>query len=301
MTKGTVFNIQRYSVHDGPGIRTTVFLKGCPLNCWWCHNPESQSRKPELVLREARCIRCEECIRVCERQAISWQDGTISTDRAKCDDCGSCVAVCAAQAREMAGRELTVAEVVAEIERDISFYDESIGGVTFSGGEPLLQSRFLLELLRACKEREIHTAVDTSGYASTRVVESMSPYVDLFLYDLKLMDEVEHKKYTGVSNRLILRNLQRVSQQGHGLIVRIPIIPGITDRMENIGRIAGFAASLPHLAHIEILPYHDIANSKYPRLNRVYQIPNTRPPSAEDLARIAATLRSSGLRVSIGG
>ncbi len=301
MIKGTVFNIQRFSVHDGPGIRTTVFLKGCPLNCWWCHNPESQHPKPELILRQQRCIRCGACIQACERKAVSWQGDMIWTDRANCDACGACVAVCASEARELAGREMTAAEVVAEVERDISFYDESGGGVTFSGGEPLLQPLFLLALLRACKEREIHTAVDTSGCASPGAIESIRQYVDLFLYDLKLMNEAEHQRYTGVSNRLILENLQALVQRGQRLIVRIPIIPGLTDAEENIRQIGEFAASLPPLARIEILPYHSIASRKYGRLDRVYRLPDTQPPSEEDLGSVADTLRSFGLQVKIGG
>ncbi len=295
-----IFNLQRFSTHDGPGIRTTVFLKGCPLHCWWCHNPESQSPKPELLLRENRCIRCGACIEVCEPHAISWQADRIVTDQAKCDDCGACVTTCVAEAREMAGQEKTVAQVLAEVERDLAFYDESGGGVTFSGGEPLQQRAFLLELLRACKEKEIHTAVDTCGYATWHAFDSIRPYVDLFLYDLKLMDEARHERCTGVSNRLILENLRTLAGQGHKVVVRVPVIPGITDDDENICQIGAFVSTLPVL-RLDLLPYHNIAAGKYNRLHRDYALPEVQPPTAAQMEQIAETLRVLGLRVKIGG
>ncbi len=300
MIKGTIFNLQRFAVHDGPGIRTTVFLKGCPLNCVWCHNPESQNPKPELVLRENRCLRCGACIEVCERHAISWQADHIVTDRVKCDDCGACVTRCVAQARELAGQEMTVAQVLAEVERDLAFYDESGGGVTFSGGEPLLQRGFLLELLCACKEKEIHTTVDTCGYVTWHTFDTIRPYVDLFLYDLKLMDKARHEKYTGVSNRLILENLRALTGRGHQVIVRVPVIPGITDDDENIHQIGRFAASLPVL-RLDLLPYHNIAAGKYGRLNRDYALTEVQPPTVAHMEQIAETLRGLGLSVKIGG
>jgi pyruvate formate lyase activating enzyme len=301
LTTGLVFDIKKFSIHDGPGIRTTVFFKGCPLSCWWCHNPEGQSPQPELVLRESRCIGCGACLEVCDQGAISWDGDVVSTDREKCVLSGACVEVCYAEAREMVGQEMTVAEVMAEIGRDIAFYDQSGGGVTFSGGEPLLQRDFLLALLRACKEEEIHTAVDTCGFATWETLDSIRKHVDLFLYDLKLMDDAKHRKFTGVSNELILKNLQRLSAQGHDIFLRVPIIPGINDDAENIRQIGTFAAALPHLKRVDILPYHRAAAEKYNRLNKIYGLPETRPPSDEKMAEITQILRGFGLQVKTGG
>jgi pyruvate formate lyase activating enzyme len=301
LTTGIVFDIKKFSIHDGPGIRTTIFFKGCPLSCWWCHNPEGQSPQPELVLRESRCIGCGACLEVCDQGAISWDGDVVSTDREKCVLSGACVEVCYAEAREMVGQEMTVAEVMAEIGRDIAFYDQSGGGVTFSGGEPLLQRDFLLALLRACKEEEIHTAVDTCGFATWETLDSIRKHVDLFLYDLKLMDDAKHRKFTGVSNELILKNLQRLSAQGHDIFLRVPIIPGINDDAENIRQIGTFAAALPHLKRVDILPYHRAAAEKYNRLNKIYGLPETRPPSDEKMAEITQILRGFGLQVKTGG
>jgi pyruvate formate lyase activating enzyme len=301
LTTGIVFDIKKFSIHDGPGIRTTVFFKGCPLSCWWCHNPESQAPQPELMLWASRCIRCGACLEVCDQGAISWDGDVVSTDREKCVLSGACVEACCAEAREIVGREMMVAQVMAEIERDVAFYDQSGGGVTFSGGEPLLQRDFLLALLRVCKEEEIHTAVDTCGFAPWAIVDSIRKHVDLFLYDLKLMDDARHRKFTGVSNELILKNLQRLSAQRQDIFLRVPIIPGINDDAENIRQIGTFAAALPHLKRVDILPYHRAAAEKYHRLNKVYGLPETRPPSDERMAEITQILEGFGLQVKTGG
>ena len=301
MVTGIVFDIKKFSIHDGPGIRTTVFFKGCPLNCWWCHNPESQAPEPELVFWEGRCIRCGACLEVCDPGAIFWDGDVVSTDGEKCTLCGACAEACYAEAREIVGREMTVAQVMAEIERDVPFYDESGGGVTFSGGEPLAQRDFLLALLRACREKEIHTAVDTCGFATWETFDNIREYVGLFLYDLKLMDAAKHQKFTGVSNGLILRNLQALSQRGHDIFLRVPIIPGINDDDEEVRRIGAFAAALPRLERVDILPYHRAGVEKYGRLNEVYELPETRPPSDERMAGITQMLRGFGLQVKIGG
>ncbi len=259
---GLVFDIKKFSIHDGPGIRTTVFLKGCPLNCWWCHNPESQARAPERIFHESRCIRCGACQQVCEQDAISLNGNSIVTDGERCTLCGACVDVCVAEAREIVGRKMTVDQVVAKIEQDVAFYDESGGGATFSGGEPLQQGRFLLALLRVCKEREIHTAVDTCGFAAWSILDSIREYVDLFLYDLKMMDDAQHRQYTGVSNELILRNLRTLSERGHHIHLRLPIIPGINDDEGHIRQVGAFAAALPHLDQVDLLRYHHTALDK---------------------------------------
>ena len=301
MAKGIVFDIKKFSIHDGPGIRTTVFLKGCPLRCWWCHNPESQRLKPEIMLRGERCIECAACLDVCEQSAISINGNGVVTDRSLCIQCGICTNTCYAEARELVGREMTVAEVMTEIEADLSFYDQSSGGVTFSGGDPLMQKDFLLALLIACREREIHTAVDTSGSFSWQTLEMIRPYVDLFLYDIKTMDEERHKEVTGVSNRLILNNLRALSAQGHNIVLRVAIVPGINDDPENLRRTAEFAASLPFLESVSLLPYHDTAVHKYANMNREYHLPDVVPPADDRMGALADFLRGYGLKVKVGG
>ncbi len=304
MSQGVVFDIKKFSIHDGPGIRTTVFLKGCSLHCAWCHNPEGISANGEMWLWENRCIACGECLVACSDDALSLVDGVLSLDRSRCSGCGSCAEFCPAGALEYVGRTMTIAQVMAEIERDVIFYDESGGGVTISGGEPLCQPGFLEALLRACQEREIHTVVDTAGSAPPEALRAIAPYVDLFLYDLKLMDDAAHQRLTGGSNRTILQNLRSLAAggpQGHAIIVRLPIVPGITDGDENIAEIGRFVASLGCVQQVDILPYHRAGAGKYGRLQIEYGLRETRPPSNEQMAQIAAALESFGLAVSHGG
>lgn len=300
MTTGIIFDIRKYSIHDGPGIRTTIFFKGCPLNCWWCHNPESQASSVEIMYRENRCIRCRACLEICTRGALSWDTALIILDKEKCDLCGDCADACYTEARQMVGQQMTISQAMAEIERDIAFYDQSGGGVTLSGGEPLLQQDFLHALLQACKEKEIHTALDTCGFAPWEILDRVRGNVDLFLYDLKLMEDAKHRQFTGVSNKLILKNLQVLSSHGHHIILRLPVIPGINDDDDNVRHIAAFAAALPHLDGIDILPYHRIGLDKYSRLNMDYKLPEISSPSSDKIAAIAQTLREFGLPVKTG-
>jgi pyruvate formate lyase activating enzyme len=301
LAAGTVFDIRKFSIHDGPGIRTTVFFKGCPLRCGWCHNPESQARARELVYRANRCIRCGACEAACAQHAISSAGDGVITDAEACTLCGACVEACYAEAREIVGRDVAPAQVMAEIERDLPFYDESGGGATFSGGEPLLQPDFLLALLRACREKEIHTALDTCGFAGWETLDMVREYVDLFLYDLKLMDAARHRRFTGVSNELILRNLGKLSARGHEIVLRVPVIPGINDDEENIRGLGACAAALPGLNRVDLLPYHRIGAEKYQRLNQVYSLPEVHAPSQDRMAEIAETIQAFGLHVTIGG
>jgi pyruvate formate lyase activating enzyme len=298
LIRGVVFDIRRFSIHDGPGIRTTVFLKGCPLACAWCHNPEGQSAGPELIMRSSRCLRCGACVEACPEDAIRMgADGPV-TDPERCEQCGICADACFSGARELAGRELTVAQVMAEVERDRPFYDESGGGATFSGGEPLLQPEFLLGLLRACKAQEIRTALDTCGYGPWSALDRVRPYVNLFLYDIKSLDDVQHLAVTGVSNRTILQNLRMLSELGHPIVLRIPVIPGINDGAEGMRAIGALAADLPSVVHVELLPYHRIGVEKYGRIAREYSLPEILPPSQEHLAELAESLRKGfGLQV----
>ena len=296
VTTGTVFNIQRYSIHDGPGIRTTVFLKGCPLNCWWCQNPESQLSRQEIVFWEDRCIGCGACSTICPSGAIQIKNGIPVTEKEKCILCGKCIEKCPALAREMIGKKITAEEIIKEVEKDLVFYEESGGGVTFSGGEPLEQPEFLEELLNACQKKKIHTAVDTSGYVSWEILNKISSKVDLFLYDLKIMDSKRHKKYTGVSNELILENLKKLSSVHNNIFVRFPVIPGINDDYQNIKEMGEFLSSLK-VTQVNLLPYHYIGVDKYRRLGRTYKLATTQPPSEEKLSEISAILRKFNLKV----
>lgn len=297
MLTGTIFDIKRYALHDGPGIRTTVFLKGCPLACWWCHNPESQAPETELLVRANRCTRCGACAEICPQDAIHLEATTSMTDRARCERCGRCVEICFSGARDLVGREISLAELLREVERDTPFHDASGGGVTFSGGEPLLQAEFLAAALSACRERDIHTVVDTCGYAPWEAFEGLRRDVQLFLYDLKLLDDDRHVRYTGVSNALILRNLRILSERGARIIVRVPLIPGVNDDVESLQQLGAFMASLPQRHPVELLGYHDIAGAKYAALGREYSLANVPVPAPEALERACRTLTTFGLEV----
>jgi pyruvate formate lyase activating enzyme len=301
MKKGIIFDIKKYAIHDGPGIRTTVFFKGCPLRCWWCHNPEGQTSGLELVYRSRRCIGCEECTTGCPRKALSLVAQHISINRRNCILCGKCSQVCPSDALSIAGKQTSAEEILEEIEKDRTFYDESSGGATFSGGEPFFQPEFLNELLTECKRRGIHTTVDTCGYAQYKIIDKLLGKVDLFLYDIKTMDAKKHKKYTGVSNRQILQNLKRLAENSSNIVVSFPIIAGINDDDQNVTETARFISSLHAIKQVNLLPYHKAGIEKYKNLDKPYKLDKIKPPSNQKIKSIKEKMEAFGINTGIGG
>lgn len=295
-----IFDIKRYAIHDGPGIRTTVFFKGCPLHCKWCHNPESIRTRPELGFRQSRCIGCGQCIQVCPNNAISLKDGVITTVAAKCTQCCKCVDVCIPGARELIGSERDIQDIVAEIEKDVMFYDSSGGGVTISGGEPLAQPDVLCALLTECRNRGIHTTVDTTCYAKLDVVKRVRPLGDLFLCDVKHLDDEIHREITGVSNEPILSNIKWLDESGANIIIRMPFVPGYNDSESNIKALGEFVSKLRNVSLIELLLYNSGGREKAKRLVNFVDI--VRAEYVEDESICAATriLESYGLEVKAG-
>ncbi len=289
--KGTVFNIQRFSIQDGPGIRTTVFMKGCPLRCLWCHNPESGRIASELFYDPGKCIGCGRCVPACTRRGHAITDGIHTLDRSGCTGCGECAEVCPASALELCGREWEAADVIAEVLRDKPFYGDT-GGMTLSGGEPMLQVDFTLELLRLGKEAGLHICMETCGYADPDAYRAVSPYVDLFLYDYKETDPIRHKEYTGVSNERIRGNLRMLDELGAKSILRCPIIPTLNDRADHFEGIAAMAESLANVQEIHIEPYHPLGKSKAERLGKEYALESLGFPEKEEVARWIESVRA---------
>jgi len=302
MKKGIIFDVKRYAIHDGPGIRTTVFLKGCPLRCQWCQNPEGIDLEPEVFWRENRCAEdCSACVTACPSRAVS-KDGTrIVVDREKCDFCRNCEEACVYDALEIVGREVSVGEIMEEIEKDRVFFDESGGGVTFSGGEPLLQVDFLESLLQEVKKSNIHVALDTSGYVPFQDLDRVSDQVDLFLYDLKIMDDEKHKKFTGVSNKIILENLRKLSGKEKAIIVRIPLVSGVNDDNQSIRMFTEHLRTLKNVKNISLLAYHRGGCEKFRRLLKEEKLETFNPPSKERIEEAKNILMDSGFSVKMGG
>ena len=299
---GKVFDIKRYSIHDGPGIRTTVFLKGCSLRCLWCHNPESVDPGPELMHWPGRCSRCYACIEVCPKGAIAKDAaGAVVIDRNACDLCGKCAEACLYDAMQMVGREMSVEDVLAEVEKDRVFYEQSGGGLTLSGGDPFVQSAFAEALLDGCRARGIRTAVDTAGFSKNGVLDRMASKTDLILYDLKCMDDARHKELTGVSNVPIIDNLKRLAAGRTEVWVRIPLVPGVNDDDENIRRTIAFLSSLKTIRRVGILPYHSGGLEKARRIGQESHFRKFETPSEKRVAAIEAAFGEAGFEVRRGG
>ncbi len=260
--KAIIFDIQRASLHDGPGIRTTIFLKGCPLQCLWCHNPEAIASAQQLFFHNDKCTNCGDCEKVCEEDVHHFADGRHTIDYNKCTLCGKCVETCNFNALKIIGVEMSVDKVMLEIMADHDFYTNSGGGMTLSGGEPLLHFSFSMELLKRCREMGVNTCVETSGFIPALQFKQILPYVDLLLYDYKVTGSNDYKKYTGVANKRILENMDMAYHQGVPIILRCPIIPGINDNEPHFKAICALHAKYPNLKGIEILPYHTMGNSK---------------------------------------
>jgi pyruvate formate lyase activating enzyme len=264
---GIVFNIQRYSIHDGPGIRTTVFLKGCPLSCLWCQNPESQSGKPEIMINRNLCTVCGRCVSECENGAISLSEECSVTDSSKCLCCGRCIEICPNEARKLSGTEMTAGEVVKVVLKDLKFYETSGGGVTLSGGEATFQPEFAIAILEACKRSGLHTAIETCGHTSWEVLERFLGCTDLVLFDIKHMDDKAHREGTGISNEKILQNAAKLAKV-KAMRIRVPLIPGFNDSEENVRKIAAYAATLPNEVAVDLLAYNPLGEGKYESLGK---------------------------------
>ncbi len=294
MSSGVIFNLQRYSLHDGPGIRTTVFLKGCPARCWWCHNPESHAATPEIACSQNRCISCDACLLACH-------DGL--RPRNACRNCGACAEACPTGAREVIGRETTAAEVLREVLKDRMFFEDSGGGVTFSGGEPLCQPAFLRELLTKCRAHGIHTAVDTAALCPTDPLVDLAPLVDLFLFDLKCADNDLHLRGTGTGNAAILANLEALGRVHQNIWIRIPVVPGFNDSVREMEALAELAARAAGVRQVWLLPYHGSWSAKPARLGKraPKEAATAQAPAAETMENFARLFRTKGLDTQIGG
>ena len=328
---GSIFDIKRFALHDGPGLRTTVFLKGCPLTCLGCHNPEGQQVGPELIFRPDRCTACGDCVSACPNDALTLTEGALHVHRELCHLTGACVEVCLPGALELVGRPREVEEILGLLENDRLYYDESRGGVTFSGGEPFAQPDFLRELLEGCRDRELSVVLDTCGHVAPETFRDLAPFVSHLLFDLKLMDEERHEAFTGVHNRWILENLQWVANGcgngssgregpvppgsgdgiGNGAIgdprpcpsltIRIPLIPGVNDDEENLSATAEFLMGLGRQPPVDILPYHRLGVEKYHRMGRAYELSQVAPPPKISIRNAVRLLKEAGLSVTVRG
>lgn len=302
----TVTNIQKFSVHDGPGIRSIIFTKGCPLRCMWCANPENIRFEAELMFYPDKCVGCGRCVEICQESAIvsthSDEGNIISFDRSKCINCGACAQVCFSQSRIMKGEMLSCTQVEKKIDKDIPFYRNSDGGVTFSGGEPLMYPDFITEIARDCREKGLNTAVETCGFVPWENIEHVLPWIDLFLFDIKFVDSRKHVEYCGQSNDIILKNFKKLCEYDCRIIVRMPIIPGINDSGEDLDLTGMFLRKFREkISGIHILPYHNYGASKYDALGIPYMLSDLESPTDEHMSMIKKILEGYGLQIQIGG
>ncbi len=300
---GTIFDIQHYSIHDGPGIRTTVFLKGCPLKCLWCQNPESQSHQPILFYHRNLCTGCGECQTACPQNAIIIKNGKSSTDRSRCDNCGECTLRCPNDARTMKGEVVSAAEVLKEVKKDAVFFQNSQGGVTISGGDPVGQPDFVYRLGRLCHAEGIHVALETCGYGTWKTIEKIMEPADLVLFDLKHMDSVAHKFCTGVTNESILENAERIYHElKKPMFLRVPIVPGHNASIENMKQVTDYTVTrLGRDVELHLLPYHYLGKDKYTCLETVYGLEDTESPTDDQMQALLGIIKKSGLAGRIGG
>ena len=300
-----IFNIQKFSTHDGDGVRTTIFFKGCPLRCMWCHNPESQHYYKELIFHQHKCTACGRCVAKCKQGANSIVDGKIVFDRSKCTACGVCTDWCITEARGLAGKEYTVDALVKEAMKDKIFYEQSGGGVTLSGGEVMASQHmdYVEEVCRKLHENGVSIFIDTSGYTDYKNLKRILPYVDVFLYDIKVMDPEDHKKYIGVDNSLILENLKKLSDEGAGLYIRLPIIQQVNATDEHIESVIHFLKENNiHARQVNLLPYHDIGKGKYASLDMEYHDDEMSVPVSELMEHFKSMFEEQGFnKVNIGG
>lgn len=300
--KGFVYDLQRFAIHDGPGIRTLVYMKGCPLKCLWCSSPQTQKSKPEIMHNEFNCKKCGSCVDVCPIHGITISgEDKIIIDRKLCTYCGKCLESCPNQALKLIGYHITFEELFQEVNKDSPFYRRSNGGVTVGGGEPTMQPEFVSAFLKRCKQIYIHTAIETCGYVKWNNMENILKYVDLVFIDIKHMDPIVHKELTGVSNELILENAKKISTI-NPMIIRIPIIPGFNDTDDNITATARFALNLgDNLKRIDLLPYHKFGTQTYSRIGMDYNLTDVEPPSEDHMIKLKEIVESCGVKVQIGG
>jgi len=299
MTEGIVFDIQRYSLHDGPGLRTLVFLKGCPLRCEWCSNPESQLREPELLYDAMRCTACGDCVRACPTGALSLDGAVVRYSRADCNLCGACASACIRQARSLTGTVMSDTEVVESVMRDAPFYRRSGGGVTLGGGEPTYQPRFATGILQELRLRGVHTAIETCGHTTAEAFQAVTRLTDLVLFDVKHAESASHARLTGTGNELILRNLESLLQADLDITIRYPLIPGRNDGMKDLLAFRALLCRLARIPAVEFIPYHRLGEHKYRLLGRDYALAGVSPCGEEIISRACTILQDAGIDCSV--
>lgn len=302
MDTGLIFDIKKYAINDGPGIRMTIFFKGCSLSCSWCHNPESMSPKVQKMYTASKCIGAAKCLSACPNNALTLTENGVFTDFEACKLCGQCAAVCPTKAFEMLGEPITITNLMGKIENEAIFFDQSGGGVTFSGGEPLLHASYLLEALKECGKRYYHRVVDTTAFAKTEVLLEVAKHTEMFLVDLKVMDNDLHLKYTGVGNRKILNNIKELAKTNCDILFRIPLIKGVNTNDENINETADFILELEgNRRVVNLLPYHKIAETKYEKMGQSDQFEAFEEPDSERIERIIKIFGQKGITATVGG